>query len=263
MIAARHGWLAFICAALLHVLALGLFFAATPTEGAKDKGEQGVEVDLGMLGNLGDALNTTEELPTERIKEQPKDEPQKPEPERELEREPEPIKQEVVPEPPKQKVALKVKKAIDTEKKPVQVKSKKAPVDSPPSNQQAPISISQTKEKKKISSGVSDAQTTGGNPGAERSYFALLAATLAKNKRYPTASRRKGEEGIVLLSFVVDRFGGVSAAQIKSSSGYPRLDEAVLRMLKKSRRLPAFPAEMKQAELLINIPISFELNAMR
>lgn len=257
MIATRHGWMAFICAVLIHVIVLGVFVAA-PSQGAKDKGEQGIEIDLGMLGNMGEALATTEDVPAEeKPKEQPKAEPQQPE--THVEKEPEPIKPAELVEPPKQKVALKVKKAPDTEKKSVQVTSKREPADSPPSSQQALTLVAQ----KKISSGIANAQTTGGNPGAERSYFALLAATLAKNKRYPAASRHKGEEGIVMLSFVVDRFGQVSDAQIKTSSDYSRLDAAVLRMLKKSKRLPAFPAEMKQAQLLINIPISFELQAMR
>lgn len=262
MISIRHGWLAFMCAALMHMLALGLFFSA-PSEGAKDKGEQGVEIDLGMLGNLGEALNTTEDAPAEPIKELVEEEQPQEKPKEEVPPpEPKPIKQAEVPEPPKQEVVLKVKKAPTVEKKQMQASSRKVPVDSPPSSQRAPLSIAETKAHKKISTGVGNAQTTGGNPGAERSYFALLAATLAKNKRYPTASRREGEEGVVVLSFVVDRFGLVSAAQIKTSSGYACLDEAVLRMLKKSKRLPVFPVEMKQAELLINIPISFELKAM-
>lgn len=260
MMATRHGWVAFICAVLIHVIALGVF-AAAPSQGAKDKGEQGIEIDLGMLGNMGEALVTTEDLPAEPVEdtpeEQPKEAPQKPE--TSVEKEPEPINAAKVIEPPKQKVALKVKKAPDTEKKPMQERSKRVTADAASSNQQVPTSVAQ----KKISSGTANAQTTGGNPGAERSYFALLAATLAKNKRYPAASRRKGEEGMVLLSFEVDRFGQVSDAQVKTSSGYSRLDAAVLRMLKKSGRLPAFPAEMKQAQLLINIPISFELKAMR
>lgn len=262
MISARHGWMAFICAALMHVLALGLFFAA-PSEGAKDKGEQGIEVDLGMLGNLGESLNTTEDVPADPIKELTAEAPPQQEPPKEVSKEPakepakealqkpepEPLKQAEVPQPPKQNVALKVKqtaRTAKTETKQVQATKQKVSV-----------------AEKKISTGVGDAQTTGGNPGAEQTYFALLAATLAKNKRYPTASRRKGEEGVVVLSFVVDRFGLVSAAQIKTSSGFSRLDDAVMRMLKKSKRLPAFPKEMMQAQLLINIPISFELNAMR
>jgi protein TonB len=269
MIAARYGWMAFICAVLLHILALGLLVAA-PSEGAKAEGDQGVEIDLGMLGSMGDALDTTEEtaaeLPEELPKELPEEVPEalpkevpaevpaevppKPEPE------PEPIKPAGIPEPPKQQVSLKVKKALDIDKKRVQVTSKKVTAEAPPSRQQAPTSVAQ----KKASSGAANAPTTGGDPGVERSYFALLAATLAKNKRYPAASRRRGEEGVVVLTFTVDRLGGISAAQIKTSSGYARLDRAVLRMLESARRLPAFPVGMRQTQLLINIPIAFELN---
>jgi len=43
---------------------------------------------------------------------------------------------------------------------------------------------------------------------------------------YPSISRRLGEEGVVILKVELDESGGVSNAQVASSSGYPRLDES-------------------------------------
>ena len=61
---------------------------------------------------------------------------------------------------------------------------------------------------------------------ARRRFRAILADELVKHlqqfKRYPSDAQSRGEEGIVLLSFSVDRTGHVLAHQIARSSGHPR-----------------------------------------
>ena len=112
----------------------------------------------------------------------------------------------------------------------------------------------------KASTGTSNASTSGGNEGAKTDYFTKLAAVLAQNKRYPRASRRRNEEGVVTLAFVVNRDGQVSDVEIRESSGYKRLDNAVLDMIKRATPLPKFPPDMDMADLSIVLPISFKLN---
>jgi protein TonB len=46
---------------------------------------------------------------------------------------------------------------------------------------------------------------------------------------YPSASRRLGEEGSVVLELMVGEDGRVSDAQVVTTSGFPRLDEAALK----------------------------------
>ncbi len=116
----------------------------------------------------------------------------------------------------------------------------------------------QTAQKK--TTGQASAQLSGGQIAAQKSYYSELAATLAKHKRYPMASRRRGEEGIVKLFFVVDRDGNVLDFRITQSSGSKRLDEAVISMLKKAQPLPSFPDDMLQSQLEVNVPIAFQLN---
>jgi protein TonB len=43
---------------------------------------------------------------------------------------------------------------------------------------------------------------------------------------YPTMSRRLNEAGVVTLLMLIDVNGRVVDARVKSSSGYPRLDQA-------------------------------------
>jgi len=249
----RRYWLfAIVLATLLHAAGF-MAFVHSEDDGAKDAGEQGIEIDLGMLGELGEAKQTEEPEPEE-------PEPVEPEPVVEPEPQPEPVK-------PKQKTEVKVKKQVEKPKqKPVTQPAPDPvvePVKSKPvsSATMANKTDNSQKSSKKQSSGSSNAVTSGAQRAAKQSYFSMLAAVLAKHKQYPVASRRRGEEGIVKLFFIVDRNGSVLDFRISESSGSRRLDEAVIKMLKKAQPLPAFPAEMVQPQLEVNVPIAFQLNS--
>lgn len=56
---------------------------------------------------------------------------------------------------------------------------------------------------------------------------------------YPPASRRFGEEGTVILRVELDESGHIARAQVNSSSGYARLDNAALTVVKTWRCTPA------------------------
>ena len=57
---------------------------------------------------------------------------------------------------------------------------------------------------------------------------------------YPPASLQNRETGTVRLLFQVDAAGAVTAAQVKSSSGFSALDNAALNTLAKCPFLPAY-----------------------
>lgn len=54
---------------------------------------------------------------------------------------------------------------------------------------------------------------------------------------YPPMSKRLGEEGSVVLELYVLEDGRVGEARLKTSSGFPRLDEAAIKHVKRSWRL--------------------------
>jgi protein TonB len=56
---------------------------------------------------------------------------------------------------------------------------------------------------------------------------------------YPPFSRRLGEAGVVVVRVELDEQGRVASAQVKTSSGYLRLDEAALTAVKTWRCTPA------------------------
>jgi protein TonB len=56
---------------------------------------------------------------------------------------------------------------------------------------------------------------------------------------YPPRSRRLGEEGTVILRVELSEAGTVGAVRVKTSSGFPRLDEAALAAVRGWRCSPA------------------------
>ncbi len=71
--------------------------------------------------------------------------------------------------------------------------------------------------------------------------------------------RTHGEEGVVLLSFSVDRTGHVLEHRVARSSGYPALDDEVMSMIERAQPLPPFPATMTEDKLDLTVPIRFSL----
>lgn len=257
MISKRHYSIAIIGAALLH-LAGFLLLTHSIEGGAADKGEQGIEIDLGMLGDLGSSAVTqksaAQEIPEEEIIEEVV--------------EPEPVTEPVQPiiEPPKdikQVAEITVKKVKTKQPKPVKAVKKQlitSQIKAPSDEASTDAAQSDHPASLKSTTGTADALTSGVNPGSKPTYYSTIAAKLAKYKRYPKSSRKKGEEGTVLLSFTVLKSGLVRNVMIKQSSGFKKLDRAVKKMLKEASPLPPFPPEETLQDITITIPIVFKLN---
>jgi protein TonB len=75
---------------------------------------------------------------------------------------------------------------------------------------------------------------------------------------YPAASIRAQEEGEVVVSVCVDEQGRMSNVKIVKSSGFPRLDEATLKGLPRTRLDPAKGSDGKPIALC-NPPYQFTL----
>jgi protein TonB len=87
-----------------------------------------------------------------------------------------------------------------------------------------------------------------------------LVRHLQRYKRYPSEALSRSEEGVVLLSFSIDRNGHVLARHIARSSGHPNLDNEVMDMIMRAEPLPAFPTNMPQAQLDLTVPIRFSMH---
>lgn len=263
----RYWLLALLIASIIHAAGFAYYvYESEPEdEGAKDAGLQGVQINLGMLGDLG-------------TQEQTKEPAAEPEPVKKPEPLPEPIeKEKPVAEvkavkkqkvPPKQDSIIKVKKQVkpapaetaEVVEKPIKEMKTEAPKTDTTSSDSVVNNSKNQQASQKATTGAANSQMTGGQLAAQQTYFSQLAAILAQHKRYPKASRRRGEEGIVKLFFIVDRTGKVTDYRITRSSGSSRLDNAVINMLKNAQPLPAFPSDMEQQQLEVKVPIAFKLN---
>ncbi len=80
------------------------------------------------------------------------------------------------------------------------------------------------------------------------SYFAKFRRRVYQLWEYPEVSRRKGETGVVKLSFSILKDGSIVNIRMLESSGYPNLDREVMRVIKNMAKVP--------------LPESYELNQL-
>lgn len=89
----------------------------------------------------------------------------------------------------------------------------------------------------------------------------MLTALYLRNPKpgYPAASRRLGEQGTVYLRVFVTVAGEAKRVDLKTTSGYPRLDRAALESVQKWKFVPAKRDE-KAVDAWVLVPIKFSLN---
>lgn len=77
--------------------------------------------------------------------------------------------------------------------------------------------------------------------------------------KYPQLSRKKKEQGTVLLKLLVKADGTVGNINVAKSSGFSRLDQAALQAVKHWRFVPA-KQQGKAIDFWYEMPMTFELN---
>lgn len=90
-------------------------------------------------------------------------------------------------------------------------------------------------------------------------YSALVRRHLEMFREYPRTAKRRREEGIVSVTFVINRQGQVLSAKIAKSSGHPALDQAALDMVRAAQPLPRPPADITGEQIEITVPAEFFL----
>jgi len=156
------------------------------------------------------------------------------------------IESRAVPEPQKEKPTEEVKVERPPDETPAIVPE---PVVKPP----------EKVEEARPPAPVTAQRVKGGAPRIEPSWQSSLVRQLQRYKRYPSEAQSRSEEGVVLLSFSLDRTGHVLAHHIVRSSGFADLDNEVMAMIKRAEPLPAFPATMPEPQIDLTVPIRFSL----
>jgi protein TonB len=91
---------------------------------------------------------------------------------------------------------------------------------------------------------------------ADPRYIDRLAAAIERERDYPVASRRRGEQGRVTLNIVIAANGHLISAEIVGSSGFDALDKAALGMVRRAN-LPPLGPQFGAESASFTIPIVF------
>lgn len=82
---------------------------------------------------------------------------------------------------------------------------------------------------------------------------------LNKHKRYPAEARNRGIQGVVTVSFSINREGKVTQARVVKPSGSPILDAEALEWLARASPLPAPPGDTPDNGLSFTQPFQFNV----
>lgn len=142
----------------------------------------------------------------------------------------------------------------------------KTQVEQPPPPEEAPseIAVQEQKPPAKVEpqqppAPMTAAPVKGGAPKVEPSWESRLVRKLQQYKRYPGEAQARGEQGVVVATFSIDRNGRVLSRSIAKSSGHPALDSEVLAMIERAQPLPPFPPSMTEPQISLTVPIRFSL----
>ncbi|MDP2261758.1 MAG: energy transducer TonB [Hydrogenophaga sp.] len=97
-------------------------------------------------------------------------------------------------------------------------------------------------------------------PAQPRVELPSSSADYLNNPRppYPPLSKRLGEQGRVVVRVFIDASGSATQAEIRTSSGYDRLDQTALQTVLRWRYVPGKRNGVAEA-MWFNVPISFVL----
>ena len=95
--------------------------------------------------------------------------------------------------------------------------------------------------------------------GSLAQYRLQLISTARKYKRYPRVAIDNNWEGDVVVWMVVGANGGISALNVKTSSGHEVLDQQALEMFKKAKPLVEIPPALRGKEFTLELRAIYNL----
>ena len=120
-----------------------------------------------------------------------------------------------------------------------------------------PLDPSQPKPTPSTASAPAANSIGRGRMAGDANYQGLVAARLARFKRFPLEARRRREHGSALVSFVIDGTGRVTSVRLVRGTGFAVLDDEVQAMV---RRASPFPPPPRGADMNFSAPVSFHLH---
>lgn len=249
-------WIGFVFSGLLHLAVVAAIAVPGPAAVQSAQNDRIVPISLDMF-ELPVKPQVVESEPSPAALPEPPQVEDVPPPEEVVQQLPEPSPPEPVPEPepiPEPIAAEPPKPAVRPVEKPLLVKTARAPrAAGAPSAVEVPLPEAASVVRDAV---IDAAPRTG---PIKDSYLAELAAQINRKKFYPRASRRFGEEGTVVVSFVLQKDGRVTDLAVAQSSGSERLDEAALTTLQRVMPFRPIPDVLQRDDWPISVPIAFNL----
>lgn len=128
---------------------------------------------------------------------------------------------------------------------------------------QPPLEIGRIEDTQKaappVTMDLEELVSRTGGAGVTARYAGVIKGWLQRNMHYPRAARLAGQEGEVVVRFVIDRTGKVQSIELESPSGYPLLDREAREMIERGDPFPPIPEEMPGLSLEVRVPASFHV----
>lgn len=170
-----------------------------------------------------------------------------------------PVAESTEPQPAekRRKVVKRVEKPKPVKRKPIKARSLQ-----PGKTESKPVKTAAVPNPPVIPANAEKPQPVAVSVGLQEKqhYLAALAAKINRSKYYPIGSRRRGEQGKVVVHFVVQKNGDLTGISIVESSGSKRLDAAALKTLKRVSPFRPIPDALNRDRWPISVPIAFSLS---
>ena len=93
----------------------------------------------------------------------------------------------------------------------------------------------------------------------KKAWVKKIVGHIQKNHIYPRSAVRKGLEGTAKVKLVLTRDGTISSYEVLEASGVKQLDKVIPRIVKKMDPMPTPPADAKDSDLSLTIPLTWRL----
>ena len=104
-----------------------------------------------------------------------------------------------------------------------------------------------------------EAPAEPGREAVRAAYLARLQVAISRHRYYPRLSRRRREEGRVLLQLLISADGSFAEIRVAQSSGSWRLDDAAVKTIERVGRAEPLPDELGLSAWRISVPMVFSL----
>jgi periplasmic protein TonB len=132
-----------------------------------------------------------------------------------------------------------------------------APMPPPPERKAEPEDRPRPMPQSSTASAPAANSVGRGRMAGEANYLGLVAARLARYKRFPPEARGRRQQGAAVVSFNINGDGRVTSVKLVRGTGFAALDREVEAMVHRASPFPAPPGGIATS---FTAPVSFHLN---